>query len=305
VLLVVAAAVPLSGWAAAGKNAHSLVLTGLLKVEALAGSPGDGALAVAGVAAVLSLLSIVCAWRRSTAFAAVLAIAFCACASAFATSFDVQNSRNVKAAFLPAGPEWVNGEATLVAGPLSPRTSVLEQFFWNRHVDRLLLLPGTQPPDVFATAAARITSEGRIAGASGRVVLDEDGSALVPVEPLKVNGAWLLAGSPRLAAVLDGRYGDGWLAPAGRLRIFRPGTLSFTVTAPEAMTLRLMGRTVRLATSVPTHVHLCGSGSFSYAFSSHGSIGFRAVSAHASFPTWSATRARCGSGGGRIRTSVG
>lgn len=105
VLIVVSAAVPLSGWAAAGKNAHSLVLTGLLRVEELVGTPGGGALAVAGVAAALSLVSIACAWRRSTALAAVLAIGFCICASAFATSFDVQNSRNVKAAFLSAGPE--------------------------------------------------------------------------------------------------------------------------------------------------------------------------------------------------------
>ena len=297
VLLVVSAAVPLSGWAAAGKNAHSLVLTGLLKVEALVGSPGSGALAVAGVAAALSLVSIACAWRRSTTLAAVLAIGFCISASAFATSFDVQNSRNVKAAFLPAGPEWVSGEATLVAGPIAPRTSVLEQLFWNRNVDRLLLLPGAQPPDVFAAAAAKITLDGRIAGATGRVVLDEDGSALVPVEPLKTNGAWLLAGSPQLAATLDGRYGDGWLAPAGRLRTFGPGTVSFTVTAPEAMTLRLAGATVHLAKSVLTRVSVCRTGAFTYAFSKHGSIGFRAVSARASFPTWTATRRHCQRGG--------
>ena len=172
---------------------------------------------------------------------------------------------------------------------------MLEQLFWNRHIDRLLLLPGAQPPDVFAAAAARITRDGRIAGAFGQVVLDEDGSALVPIQPLKANGAWLLAGSPRLAAVLDGRYGDGWLAPGGRLRTFRPGTLSFTLTAPEAMTFRLASSTVHLATSVPTHVYLCARGTFGYAFSKHGSIGFRAVSARASFPSWAATRERCGS----------
>ena len=42
-------------------------------------------------------------------------------ASAFATSFDVQNSRNVKASFLPAGPDWVKGDATVVSGRVTYR----------------------------------------------------------------------------------------------------------------------------------------------------------------------------------------
>ena len=47
-LLVASAVTPMSGWAAAGGNAHSLVLTGLLKVQTLAGSAGDGGLYVVG-----------------------------------------------------------------------------------------------------------------------------------------------------------------------------------------------------------------------------------------------------------------
>src|SRR5882724_3627337 len=150
-MLLVSAMVPLSGWAANGRNTHSLFLTGLLKVEELAGSPGGGSLFVAAVAAVLSLISIVAVWQRSTYVIAPLGVAFCVAASVFATSFDVQNSRNVKASFLPAGANWFKGDATVVSA--GPRTSALEQFFWNRGAARLAMLPGATKPDVFAAGS--------------------------------------------------------------------------------------------------------------------------------------------------------
>jgi hypothetical protein len=288
-MFLVSSIVPLSGWAAAGRNAHSLFLTGILDLQALVGSPGGGALLVAAVAAVLSLVSIVCVWRqRGTYLVAALGVAFCSAASIFATRFDVQNSRNVKASFLPAGADWIKGDATVVSG--GGRTSALEQFFWNRGATSLALLPGATKPDVFAARFTRVTKTGLLAGVTGQVVLDQSGGALVPVEPERFNGPWLSARTPQLAAKVDG-LADGWFSPSGRIRVFRPGTLSFTVTAPEAMTLRIAGRTLHLANGIATDVDLC-RGSYSYAFSSQGYLGFRAVSARATFPTWVPAR-RC------------
>ena len=289
---------PLAGWDAS----HSLVLTGLLKVQQLAGSAGAGGLLVAAAASTLSLLAIASAWLRLTAVVAVLGVAFCVAASGFATSFDVQNSRNVAAAFLPAGPDWVHGDATVVSA--GGRTSTLEQFFWNRAATRLALLPGTPAPDVFAASPTHLSRDGSLAGLSGQVVLSEDGTALVPVAPERANGPWLSARSPELAAQLSGRGADAWLAPEGSIRVYRPGTLSFTVTAPEVTTFRVAGRILHLRKGQSAHVYLCAAGSFGYAFSTHGYIGFRPVSARATFPTWKPTRS-CSSGGGRIRTSVG
>jgi hypothetical protein len=300
-MFLVSSLVPLSGWAAAGRNTHSLVLTGVLKVEALASSAGEGALIVAAAAALLSLLSIVAAWRRATVSVAALGVAFCVAASVFATWFDVQNSHNVKTSFLPAGADWFTGDATIVSA--GSRTSVLEQFFWNRGARRLALLPGAASPDVFAASRTRVTPSGALSGVTGQVVLDESNGALVPTEPRRFNGPFLSARSAQLGARVGG-LADGWLSPAGRIEVYRPGTLAFTVTAPEALTLRIAGRTLHIGTHTPTQLYLCTSGSFSYAFSSHGYLGFRPVSARASFPTWVPTRG-CGSGGGRIRTSVG
>ena len=286
VLFLVVTTVPLSGWAAAGGNAHSLVLTALLELERLAGSPGAAGLVLAGAGGVLMLAAMVIRFRAVV----VLGIAFCIATSILATSFDVANTRAIRAAFLPAGPEWVRGDATLVLGPLAGRTDTLEQFFWNRGLDRLALLPAAQAPDVFVVSHAQVAG-GRVAGVDGRVVLDEDGAALVPVAPLTANGNWLEARTPELAAELDGRYGDGWLAPAGRVRLFRGGSLRLTVTAPVAMKLTLGARTIRLARGVPTRVAIgCD---LRYRFSTSGYAGLRPVSARATFPVWARSAAAC------------
>ena len=286
-MLLVSAMVPLSGWAAAGRNAHSLFLTGLLKVQELVGSPGGGALLVATVAAVLSLISIVCVWRGATYVIAPLGVAFCIAASVFATSFDVQNSRNVKASYLPAGADWFKGAATVVSA--GSRTSALEQFFWNSGAERLALLPGATRPDVFAASFTHVSKTGAFTGLTGQVVIDQSSGALVPVAPERFNGPWLSARTPQLAASSN-QLADGWLSPAGRMHIFRPGTLSFAVTAPEPMTFRIAGRTVHLRTSVPYRVQLCAPGSYGFSFSTHGYLGYRPVSARATFPTWVPTR---------------
>ena len=286
-MLLLSSMVPLSGWAAAGRNAHSLFLTGLLKVQEIVGSPGGGALLVAAVAAVLSLISIMCVWRGATYVIAPLGVAFCIAASVFATLFDVQNSRNVKASFLPAGADWFKGEATVVSA--GSRTSALEQFFWNSGAARLALLPGATKPDVFAANFTHVSKTGALTELTGQVVLDQSSGALVPTVPERFNGPWLSARTPQLAATSN-QLADGWLSPAGRIHVFRPGTLSFMVTAPEAMTFRIDGHTVHLHGGVQHPVRLCATGSHSFSFSSHGYLGYRPVSARATFPTWVPTR---------------
>ena len=84
---------------------------------------------------------------------------------------------------------------------------------------------------------------------------------------------------------MDG-LADGWFSPSGRIRVYRPGTLSLSITAPEDMTMRIAGRTLRLKKGVPAPVPLCAAGSYGYSFSSQGYLGFRAVSARAAFPHW-------------------
>jgi hypothetical protein len=220
----------------------------------------------------------------------LLALAFCVAASAFATSFDTQNSRNAKASFLPAGADWFTGSATVVSG--GGRTSTLEQFFWNRGAKRLALLPGVQEPDVFAATRTHVTRDGRLAGVTGQVVLSEDSGALVPVSPERLNGSWLSARTPRLGASIAGRYGDGWMAPSLIARLFG-GSVTFKVVAPESMRMTIGTSVVHLRAHAPVRFTLAGCGTLPVHFSSFGWAGMRAVSARSTFPVWNA-RGGCG-----------
>ncbi|MEP6813879.1 MAG: hypothetical protein ABI990_12880, partial [Actinomycetota bacterium] len=295
-MFLVSAAVPLAGWAAAGKNAHSIFLTAVVKVEALAGTAGAGSLIVAAAAAALALVAVVVAFRPRLATAVVggLAIAACLVSGTFAISFDVQNSRNVSANFLPSGPGWVDhthvGRATLVAGPFASRTSLLEQLFWNRSVRAIALLPETGPPDVFDAQPTKVDARGTLVGVRGPVVLDEDGTALVAREPVRTSGTYVLARTPVLDAAVNGRFGDGWLAQVGTVRSFGPGVLSFTLLAPEAMTFTLNGHVLHLRAhqALPVRLRACGASTALYTFSSHGFVGLRMVSARGTFPVWHA-----------------
>jgi len=281
-MFAIASVVTLAGWSAS----HSLLLLGLLRLQQAAGSPGAAGVAVALVAGGLSLASIACAWRRLTAVVAIAALVFCVTASALETSFESRNTQLMKSLFLPAGADWIAGPATVVVG-VAPRPSVFQQFFWNRGATAVALLPGVPSPDTFAATTTGVTKSGRLAGLTGRVVLDEAGAALVPVEPLRWNGTWLEAATPELAAELDGRA-DGWLPPSGSGHVYRPGQLSFTVTALERMSLAVAGRRVQLRASVPTPVSVCTSGVFHYSFSRYRRVGFRVVSAFVTFPVWRA-----------------
>jgi hypothetical protein len=52
------------------------------------------------------------------------------------------------------------------------------------------------------------------------------------------------------------------------------------------MTFRIDGRNMHLRSGVPKQVSLCVPGSYRFSFSSHGYLGYRPVSARATFPTW-------------------
>src|SRR5205809_2415151 len=92
VLLLLAARIPLSGYAAAHNKDDSPTLWAVLRLEGLV-SVGNGALAVALVAAALSGLGALVAFRRlPPAFAVAAAIAACSALSVGASSFDHRSS---------------------------------------------------------------------------------------------------------------------------------------------------------------------------------------------------------------------
>jgi hypothetical protein len=279
-MLLVASSVTLAGWS----TAHSLLLLALVRLQQLTGSAGAAGLAVALVAGLLSLGSILLAWRRSTAAVATCGIVFCVAASALVTSLDARNSRAMKSVYLPAGANWISGPATIVLGSAA-RPDVFQQLFWNRNARTLALLPGVPVPDTFTAQGTGVDREGRLVGLTGRVVLDESGSAFVPRERLRMAGSWLEGRTPALGAYVEGRYGDGWLAPAGIVHLYG-GHLRVTFEAPERMTLTAGPVVVQLRTHRKVTLTFAGCGSVRLHFSRSGYAGLRQVSAKSTFPAW-------------------
>src|SRR5207244_6383981 len=163
-LLLLAARIPLSGYAAAHNKDDSPTLWAVLRLEGLM-SVGNGALAVALVAAALSGLAALVAFRKLPAALALLAAIAAGCAlSAGASSFDTHTSQSLRST-LPSDVRWVDharlGSVDLVAPPGARREQTWQQLFWNTSVKRLLLL-GSPPIDQFAAKRVRVASDGRL-----------------------------------------------------------------------------------------------------------------------------------------------
>src|SRR5437667_11678540 len=129
-LLLIAARVPLSGYAAAHNKDDSPTLWAVIRLEGLV-SVGTGGLAVALVAAVLSILAALLAFRKAPAALILLAaIAACCSLSAGASAFDSRTSRSLRGS-LPTDLRWVDnshlGAVDLLAPPGSRKEQSWEQ----------------------------------------------------------------------------------------------------------------------------------------------------------------------------------
>jgi hypothetical protein len=163
-LLLLAARVPLSGYAAAHNKDDSPTLWAVLRLEALV-SVGNGALAIALVAGALSAIAALAAFRKlPAAVAVVAAIGACCALSAGAASYDHLSSTSLRHSLNP-DLRWVDhahlGAVDLLAPPGARKEQSWEQLFWNTSVTRLLLL-GSPPLDQFDTKFVRVARDGRI-----------------------------------------------------------------------------------------------------------------------------------------------
>jgi len=245
-LLLVAARIPLSGYAAAHNKDDSPTLWAVLRLESLV-TTGNGALAVALIAAALSgLAALVAARKVPAALAVAAAVAACCALSAGATSFDSKTSHLLRRT-LPPDLSWVDharlGAVDLVAPPGARKEQSWEQLFWNHSVKRLLLL-GSPSIDQFASQRVRVAADGRML-VDGRVLrrplLVQTYASTVEFTGAKRVGHELIfdlyrpVGTPRLRLLAAGRYADGWLAPRGAITVWsaRGGTLTLRLSLPK------------------------------------------------------------------------
>jgi hypothetical protein len=304
-LLLLAARVPLSGYAAAHNKDDSPTLWAVLRLEGLT-SVGNGSLAVALVAALLSVLGALVAFRKVPAsFALVAAILACSAMSAGASAFDARTSRSLHST-LPQDIRWVDhaqlGSVDLLAPPGALKEQSWQQLFWNTSVKRLLLL-GSAPIDQFDAKTVRVADDGTLL-VDGR---PDRRPLLVQTyaSTLQLSGAERIRhelvfdlyrpqGTPRLRLLAAGRYADRWLAPRGAITVWTKtgGTLELVLALPAStqvtsivLTADGVKRTVRVhpGQRTPLEFKVPAGGAWTLRFSSDrpGYLGDRAVSVRA------------------------
>jgi hypothetical protein len=311
-LVTLAAVVPLSGYAAANEKMHSTLLFAVFRVEQWLGSPGSGSLLVALAATLATVGVVLCSRVPRVATVAALALAFTLCVgfSAAAAIFDLENTSAARKSFFGSDRSWVDnarlGDVTLLRNVGGQRGPAFQQLFWNRSVNRVVLMPGATIIDPFPADAVAVGPDGsmRAGGAAldGPLLVDEHAVTV------RLSGAKKVAtapgyslfeptGTPRLSMLFAGRHHDGWLGGRGAISLWPrrgsdrlEGTFFIDLVAPrgsEGTPIRFHlpgGQNVEVR--VPSHAALrvrlpvCSRGPWTAGFGAQvtGYVGTRPVS---------------------------
>ncbi|MGE5691036.1 MAG: hypothetical protein ACM33B_10835 [Pseudomonadota bacterium] len=273
-LLLLSVLVPLSGFTAAQGKTDSPTLRAVSVLEAHVGI-ANASLVVAVAAGVLALLAVLVALTGPrAAWAAVGAtVAACTALTVGAYAFDRINTTQLVDEYFEGEPAWVAdaapGPVSLLQLPGSDPGRTLMQLFWNRNVDRVLLL-GSMRPDNFQYDVASVTPDGRLVAdgepLGGTLLIQRWASyaELEHVERIARRPDYDLVrttGVPRVRLLVDGLFADGWLAPAGAISVWPRragegvhGTLRLRLSMPRgagAQTLDLHGSGVDRRVVVP------------------------------------------------------
>ena len=145
--LALSARVPLAGFSAADGKSNSPLLLAVGIFEQKVGDVGLASLLVAIVVAGLSIVAAATGFfpRIAMPLLVGLAIAGSCVASLGAVTFGHQAADNVYDTILWPDASYVDhadlGDVALLAAPSNDRGFTTEQLFWNRSIDRLLVLP--------------------------------------------------------------------------------------------------------------------------------------------------------------------
>jgi hypothetical protein len=292
--LALSARVPLSGFSAADGKSNSPLLLSVGFLEQKVGEVGLASLIIALVVAGLSLVAAAAGFfpRVVTPLLLSLAIAGGCVTSVGAVSFGHQAASNVYDTTLWPDPSYVDhadlGDVALLATPSNDRGFTTEQLFWNRSIDRLLLLPDSSPPDAFKFEQTTIGDDGSILVGgqpyTGPLLVDAYSATTElrgarQVARTRIYRLWAPEGTPRLSLYVINRFYDGWLGLTGAIKLWPDegqklaGRVDFAMSLPADLldtTMRLRfpgGRAkeidVKPGTVVPVSVAVCSSGPWS------------------------------------------
>jgi hypothetical protein len=250
-MVALSAWLPLSGYTVGHGKDDSPTLRAVQRLSQELGV-ANGSLAVAILAGLFSALAVAVTLRPRRAVPVVLGLTLLTmtAVTAGAVSYDRLNARYVLADALPDGRDWVDRRGlehvSLVQLPGADRSSSFEQLFWNRSIERIVLL-GSPPIDAFAAEGGRIARDGSLLAEGrplkGPLVLQTWAAQaqLSGVEELESNHGFLLVrprGKPRLRLLAPGFFGDGWVAPDAEVTVWPSGggrlegTLTLALSLP-------------------------------------------------------------------------
>ena len=248
-----------------------------------------------------------------------MALAGVLVASVGAVWYGNRVAENVYNNILWPDPSYVDnaglGTVALLETPWNDRGFVTEQLFWNRSLDRLLLLPEAAPPDAFPVEQTAIGEDGSILVAgtpfAGPMLVDSYSATtefrgVTQVARTRIYRLFEPAGTPRLSLYVTSRFYDGWLGPTGKIKLWPAdgedlaGRLAMTFSLPSdlpATTMRLGSREVDVqpGESVAVSMPVCSSGSWSAAFDGPvtTNIGQRLVTVQATKPVYTPDPKAC------------
>jgi len=281
------------------------------------------------VAVVVAGLSIVAAAtgffpRVALPLLVALAIAAGCVASVGAVSLGHQAASNVYDTTLWPDPSYVDhadlGNVALLAAPSNDRGFTTEQLFWNRSIDRLLVLPDASPPDAFTFEQTTIGDDGSILVGgtpyTGPLLVDAYSATselrgATQVARTRIYRLWKPEGTPRLSLYVVNRFYDGWLGLTGSIKLWPDegqrlaGRLNFALSLPPdlietEMRLKLPdGRVkevdVKPGEVVPVSMAVCSSGPWSTTYEGPVSTNFgeRLVTVRSTKPVFTPDASAC------------
>jgi hypothetical protein len=322
-LVVLAARVPLAGFAAADGKTNSPTLFATARLEQALGDVATASLVLSLGVTLLACLLVLATRRPQVATPLVLGLAIAVCIGTYAAAaaFNIANAERTRSHVLGPDPSFVDAAGVEGAAMLLTRSSergvASAYLFWNRSLNTVYLLPGAVPPDSFAVTRLTIAPDGTLL-AGGRAVtgpLAADGFSdtvrFRDTDEIASAPAFRLVASPgphRLELYAPGRYADGWLGLRGAFQLWpetAAGVLTFDLTGPEGAPPVAVELTppdapareviVRAGRTAEVSVPVCGAGPWSMDFTapSTGAVGGRYVSVRSSEPEYRVDPTAC------------
>jgi hypothetical protein len=280
-IAVVAALVPLDGYAIDAKHNLSPTLYAFTRVEHALGDQATTAVLFAAVVTALGALGVL---RRG----GIVVLASCAGALtllAFGLSWSGMLSADGRANYLPADEHWVDhasARSTMLVVGNAWNGQALSTLVWNPSIARVVRLPGANKVDWLDDPFVHVARDGTIAGLRGDVVVDTAPSAAVTLRDarrVRAFGAvtvWRPRGVAKLAAVMNNRLADGRVLRSGGIEVWSgspqlAGWVELTVRAPRQLgdahlDLVRTGVDVPAGASRVVRVRACGRGPWTGGF---------------------------------------